>query len=277
MKNLYQIKLTKSINWDSLGEISALIAGSRGSGKTYLLLTLIAELASLPIDNNLVGSFKIPTQIYLIDLKNDLAQIAPLLPAGRVAKTKDEAVKLLNNFLDLMQKRLDFIANSGRHFATAKKLKMCPYYLVIDEFSGLNLAFNLNDRIEKSEKIQLFNGLKRLVLLGRSAGFGLIITSQQISVNNSGISTDLIQNVGLKIHMGNASEIAYKQTFGNEVEIPLNMFLKPSEGLIWLDDPMYGHQVRPFAAPRINSNFWEILETAFKAQEDDKYLLLINK
>lgn len=259
--NKFAVKLTKSIIWDPVTQISALIGGSRGSGKTYLLLYLIACMGSY-------GG-----QIYLIDVKNDLAQVAPLLPQKRVAKTADEALELIKHFRKIMFKRLKLISEKG-HFTTAKNLNLSPFYVIIDEFSSLNLAFSGNTKEEKNKKFEFHKILKEVVLLGRSAGFGLIITSQQISVQNSGISTDLQENMGLRVHMGMASKQAYSNTFGFDFEIPENIYLKPSEGLIWLDSQDFGQTVLPFAAPKINTDPWQMLENAFKSTQDEKKYLI---
>lgn len=257
----FEIKLSKSITWDPLNQISALIAGSRGSGKTYLLMYLVRSLA-------VSGG-----QIYVIDVKNDLAQIKPLLPADRVAINADEALKLLIHFRDLMFKRLDLIKDKG-HFATAKSLELSPFYLIIDEFSSLNLSLSGVSKEEKSKKFEFNKLLKEVILLGRSAGFGLIVTSQQISVQNSGISTDIQENIGLRVHMGMASKTAYANTFGYDFEIPESLYLKPSQGLIWLDSQEFGQTVRGFAAPRISQNPWNLLKEAFENTQDErKYLI----
>ena len=78
----YSVHITKSIKWDIADHISALITGARGSGKSFLLLALIAMLATLPQNqNDLLGTSMIPTQIFAIDLKNsDVARLKMLLP-----------------------------------------------------------------------------------------------------------------------------------------------------------------------------------------------------
>lgn len=269
----YKIKITKSINWDCISQISAIIAGSRGSGKTYLLLSLIAQMGSMPaLPGKLIGLGTSPTQFFLIDIKNDLAQIAPLLPDGRVGNDADSALEVMRTFNSLMKKRLKWLRDHPQHFITAKSMGLVPYYLIIDEFSSLNMAFSGISKDEKAKKFEFNRLLKEIVLLGRSAGFGLIISSQQISVENSGIGTDLQQNVGLRVHMGMATETAYRQTFGNDFELPQGLYLEPAQGLIWLDDPLIGNQVRSFASPWISGDFWQILETALKNQDSDYYL-----
>lgn len=257
----FDISITRSIKWDPIAQISAILAGSRGAGKTYLLIYLIRSLALLQ------------GQIFVIDVKNDLGQVKPLLPEGRVALNADDALILVKHYRKLMFERLELLKDKG-HFATAKSLGLVPFYLVIDEYSSLNLAFQGVSKDDKAKKFEFNKILKEVVLLGRSAGFGIIITSQQISVQNSGISTDLQENTGLRVHMGMSTRTAYSNTFGYDFEIPEGLYLKPSQGLIWLDNPEFGQSVRGFAAPRINEDPWDFLEQAFRnTQNAKKYLI----
>lgn len=273
---MYNLSLTKSIKWDIATHISALITGARGSGKSFLLLSLIVMLATLPQgQNSLLGSSMIPTQIFAIDLKNsDIARLQHLLPANRVAHTKDDALKILEKFIDLMKQRLEFIQNKKPFGSTAKSLGMPAFYLIIDEWSATSATFN--DAVTKEEKVQKFkwfNLMHELMMLNRQALFGVIIATQQATVTNSGLSTAIQEEVGLKIHMGNASSEAYRLTFGNDLKIP-NEYLDVGEGMLWLESQNLDW-VTPFAAPYINTeNFWNILQKALIAQDDTKYLKL---
>lgn len=219
MINRYEVNITKSIKWNIADHISALITGARGSGKSFLLLSLIVMLATLPQkQNDLLGTSMMPTQIFAIDLKNsDVARLRMLLPSNRVAHTKNDALKILERFVDLMKRRLEFIQNE--------------------------------------------------------TPFGVIIATQQATVTNSGLSTAIQEEVGLKIHMGNATSEAYRLTFGNDLKIP-NEYLDVSEGMLWLEGQNLDWAT-PFAAPYIDTdNFWNILQQALVNQSDEKYLKL---
>ena len=108
----YTLTLSKSLAIDAYKQINFLIAGARGSGKTYGALILITELASFPRLNSdeLLGIGELPTQIYIVDFKNsDLARLGELLPSGRVATNKEEAIKVVSDYDEKMHKRLAFI------------------------------------------------------------------------------------------------------------------------------------------------------------------------
>lgn len=272
--NKYDIKLSRSLNWNIASNISGLIAGARGSGKTFLLFSLIAMMTTLPLtDNALLGLSLIPTQIFAIDLKNaDIGRLKHLLPKGRVATTKDEALKVLTTFVDLMKQRLNYIEHEKPFGATAKSLGMPAFYLVVDEWSATTAVFNnAMTKEDKLKKYQWFNTWQELMMLNRQALFGALIALQQATVVNSGLSSAIQEEVGLKVHMGSATSEAYRLTFGNDLKIP-DDHLKSSEGMLWLEGQS-SEWVTPFAAPEIKTDsFWSILNDALSNQSTSKYL-----
>ena len=189
---MYVVNITKSIRWNIADHISALITGARGSGKSFLLLSLISMLATLPQkQNQLLGTSTIPTQIFAIDLKNsDIARLERLLPTNRVAHTKRDALRILERFVDLMKQRLEYIQNETPFGSTAKSLGMPAFYLIIDEWSATSAVFNnVVTKEEKIQKFKWFNLMHELMMLNRQALFGVIIATQQATVTNSGLST----------------------------------------------------------------------------------------
>ena len=276
MSTMYVVNITKSIRWNIADHISALITGARGSGKSFLLLSLISMLATLPQkQNQLLGTSTIPTQIFAIDLKNsDIARLERLLPTNRVAHTKRDALRILERFVDLMKQRLEYIQNETPFGSTAKSLGMPAFYLIIDEWSATSAVFNnVVTKEEKIQKFKWFNLMHELMMLNRQALFGVIIATQQATVTNSGLSTAIQEEVGLKIHMGNATSEAYRLTFGNDLKIPTER-LDVGEGMLWIEGTNYDWAT-PFAAPYIDTgNFWNILQQALVNQSDEKYLRL---
>lgn len=273
--NLYSLPITRSLNWDAMGHMSALISGARGTGKTFFAFSLIAALSTLPASKvHLLGSAELPTQVFVIDLKNaDMARLSALLPKGRVANDKESAIEVVDRFRSLMDERMKWINNSTPFGSTAKTLQMPLFYLIIDEYSATSAAFNETvTKEDKSMKYHWFSTIHQILMLGRQLGFGVIIITQQASDVNSGLSTALKEEFGLKAHMGPANDASYRLTFGNEAEIPTQE-LSTGEGLIWLEGITDNGYLLPFAAPFVDTdNFWQILKSSFQYQDTEKYL-----
>ncbi|AZN75895.1 cell division protein FtsK [Lactobacillus acidophilus] len=271
----YTLTLSKSLAIDAYKQINFLIAGARGSGKTYGALILITELASFPRLNSdeLLGIGELPTQIYIVDFKNsDLARLGELLPSGRVATNKEEAIKVVSDYDEKMHKRLAFIKN--REFgATAGTLGMPMFYLIIDEWSATNAAFSQGITKEDKNLRYKWNALiTDIAMLNRIPGFGLGILSQQISVLNSGLNSSIQEEAGMKLHFGAANMSLYRLTFGNDIQIP-EMSLETGEAYAWIEGLTSSGYVIPFGMPEIEpSRLWNYLKVSLSNQDDDKFL-----
>ncbi len=277
----YLLTLSKSLSLDGYKKINFLCAGARGNGKSYGTLILVAELGSFPrLDKNqLLGTGQLPTQIYCVDFKNsDMARLAEFLPAGRVATNKEEAIDVVTRYDQLMHKRLDFIKKKS-FGATAGTLGMPMYYLIIDEWSATNAAFNQGiTRIDKDLRYKWNSLITDIAMLNRVPGFGLGIISQQISVINSGLNSSIQEEAGLKLHFGSANMSSYRLTFGNDIQIP-EMNLATGEAYAWIEGLTSSGYVIPFAMPEIEPNkLWNYLRQSLSCtQDDEKYLFFTSK
>ena len=273
--SLYEVALSKSLSWNAAKQVNSFVGGTRGSGKSFFALSTVAQLGSLPrVDKSkLLGIGTAPTQIFAIDFKNaEFGRLAELLPQGRVATNKQDAVEVVNHFDELMHERLKEI-RSFPFGATAQKLKMPLFYLIVDEWSATNSAFmNGMSRDDKDLRYRWQKLIQEISMLGRAAGFGLIIISQQISVGNSGLSSAIQEEAGLKVHFGAANLESYRLTFGSEVQIP-DVQLGVGEAFAWIEGVTTSGFVIPFASPYIDtSSMWSILTRALAYQDDDYYL-----
>lgn len=260
MNKNFEIRLTKSISWDASKAINALIAGSRGMGKSYMTMALMLRLANLSP----------PTQIFGIDFKqSDISRLNNLLPNKRIASNKEQIFDLLNHFIELMKKRRDFINSKSEFGATANSLKMPLFYLVYDEFGAFTSVLSNK---EKKEHDAL---LSQIMLLGRQYNFGIILVSQQVSVGNSGLNSNLKEQCGLIIHMGTATKEALRITFGNEIDLYSN-YLGIGEGQLWMQGLTNGFTL-PFVAEDLaNVDLWSTFKYVFaNSQNDEKYLYMM--
>lgn len=258
MNKNFEIKLTKSISWDASKAINALIAGSRGMGKSYMTMALMLRLANLSP----------PTQIFAVDYKqSDISMLSKLLPNGRVACTKDDIFDLLHQYIKLMKKRRKYINSQNKFGMTANKLKMPLFYLIYDEFGAFTSVLSSK---EKKDHDAL---LSQIMLLGRQYNFGIILISQQVSVGNSGLNSNLKEQCGLIIHMGTATKEALRITFGNEIELYSN-YLGIGEGQLWMQGLTDGFTL-PFVAENLSSiDLWDAFKKTFVKQNDDDFLYM---
>lgn len=280
MNTNYILTLSKSLTVDAYKQINCLIAGARGAGKTYGALILIAEMASFPRinQNELLGTCQLPTQIYIIDFKNsDLARLGALLPSGRVAINKEEAIRVVTDYDNKMHQRLSFIKNE-EFGATAGTLGMPMYYLIIDEWSATNASFNQGmTKADKDMRYKWNALITDIAMLNRVPGFGLGIISQQISVINSGLNSSIQEEAGFKLHFGNANMSSYRLTFGNDIQIP-DLNLETGEAYAWIEGLTSSGYVIPFGMPEIkNDKLWDYLKQALIYQDDGRYLFKTTK
>lgn len=256
----YDIPLTKTISYDSSKHINVLLAGSRGMGKSWFGMYLILKLSSL----------KSPTQIFTIDYKqSDISRLKKLLPENRVAITKDEIFSILEEFVALMKKRAKFVNENTEFGATANDLGMPLFYLIYDEFGAFTQTLSTKEKKHHDDLIS------QIVLLGRQYNFGLLAIMQQASVGNSGLNSSVKEQFGLIAHMGSASSAAYRQTFGESIEVP-NLKLERGHGFLWLQGLTTNGNVYPFVAPNLTGiDLWESFKKAFSNQNTIDYLSMI--
>ncbi len=176
-----------------------------------------------------------------------------------------------------MHKRLSFIKNE-EFGATAETLGMPMSYLIIDEWSATNAAFNQGMTKKDKDMRYKWNSLiTDIAMLNRVPGFGLGIISQQISVINSGLNSSIQEEAGLKLHFGDANMSSYRLTFGNDIQIPA-MNLETGEAFAWIEGLTSSGYVIPFGMPEIKpSKLWDYLKQSLRYQDDSKYLFKTTK
>ncbi|WP_270614698.1 FtsK/SpoIIIE domain-containing protein, partial [Blautia massiliensis (ex Durand et al. 2017)] len=140
------LRLMKNLVWEYDALPHALIAGGTGGGKTYFLLTLIEAL--LHTD----------AVLYILDPKNaDLADLGTVM--GNVYHTKEEMIDCEHpNY------------KTGENYAY---LGLPPCFLIFDEY----VAFF--EMLGTKESVSLLSQLKKIVMLGRQAGYFLIVACQR--------------------------------------------------------------------------------------------------
>ncbi len=208
-----RLKLMNNVYWayDSLPHM--LIAGGTGGGKTYFILTLIEAL--LHTDSKL----------YVLDPKNaDLADLENIM--DNVYYRKDDMLACIEQFYE------DMLARS-------EEMKRHPNYKTGENYAYLGLPANFlifdeyvsfMDMLGK-ESTKVVDKLKQIVMLGRQAGFFLILACQRPDAKYLG--DGIRDQFNFRVALGRMSELGYGMMFGSDVQ--KQFFLKPIKGRGYVD------------------------------------------
>ena len=188
------LRLMKNLVWEYDALPHALIAGGTGGGKTYFLLTLIEAL----LHTNAV--------LYILDPKNaDLADLGTVM--GNVYHTKEEMIDCVNAFYEGMVQRSEEMKRhpnykTGENYAY---LGLPPCFLIFDEY----VAFF--EMLGTKESVSLLSQLKKIVMLGRQAGYFLIVACQRPDAKY--FSDGIRDNFNFRVGLGRISELGYDREY----------------------------------------------------------------
>ncbi|MEG3006086.1 MAG: FtsK/SpoIIIE domain-containing protein [Oscillospiraceae bacterium] len=208
-----RLQLMKNVFWkyDSLPHM--LIAGGTGGGKTYYILTIIEAL----LHTN--------AKLYILDPKNaDLADLQTIL--SNVYYRKEDMTSCIDKFYDDMMARSEAMKlmhnyKTGENYTY---LGLAPHFLIFDEY----VAFM--EMLGNKENIAVLNKLKQIVMLGRQAGFFLILACQRPDAKYLG--DGIRDQFNFRVALGRMSELGYSMMFGDTAK---QFFLKPIKGRGYVD------------------------------------------
>ncbi|MFJ5965916.1 FtsK/SpoIIIE domain-containing protein [Bacillus sp. NPDC093026] len=209
-----RLMLMESIDWeyDKLPHI--LIAGGTGGGKTYFILTLIEAL------------LKTNAKLYILDPKNaDLADLNTVM--SDVYYKKEDMTACIDQFYEAMMVRSEEMKQMegykiGENYAY---LGLAPHFLVFDEY----VAFM--EMLASKESTAVLTKLKQIVMLGRQAGFFLILACQRPDAKYLG--DGIRDQFNFRVALGRMSELGYGIMFGSDVQ--KQFFLKQIKGREYVD------------------------------------------
>lgn len=208
-----KMRLMQNTYWEFDSLPHMLIAGGTGGGKTYFILTLIRAL----LETNAV--------LYILDPKNaDLADLSSVLP--NVCSRKEEIVQCITEFCTAMHERsadMKRMENykTGENYAY---LGLSPHFLVFDEY----VAFM--EMLTSREREDVLNKLRQIVMLGRQAGFFLILACQRPDAKYLG--DGIRDQFNFRVALGRMSELGYSMMFG---ETKKEFFFKNIKGRGYAD------------------------------------------
>lgn len=207
------LRLMKNVWWEYDKLPHMLIAGGTGGGKTYFILTIIEAL------------LRCNAVIYVLDPKNaDLADLSAVMQ--EVYYKKDDITACIDRFYDGMMARSDamkFMENykTGENY---DYLGLAPHFLIFDEY----VAFM--EMLTTKENAAVLNKLKQIVMLGRQAGYFLILACQRPDAKYLG--DGIRDQFNFRVALGRMSELGYSMMFG---EVDKDFFLKQIKGRGYVD------------------------------------------
>ncbi|MEK4303751.1 FtsK/SpoIIIE domain-containing protein [Oceanobacillus sp. FSL K6-0251] len=208
------LKLMDSMYWEYDKLPHMLIAGGTGGGKTYFILTLIEAL------------LKTDAKLYILDPKNaDLADLATVMPD--VHYKKEDMMACIDQFYEDMMTRSEEMKQMER-YKTGENyayLGLVPHFLVFDEY----VAFM--EMLASKESTAVLTKLKQIVMLGRQAGFFLILACQRPDAKYLG--DGIRDQFNFRVALGRMSELGYGMMFGSDVQ--KQFFLKQIKGRGYVD------------------------------------------
>lgn len=208
-----RLRLMKNVWWEYDKLPHMLIAGGTGGGKTYFILTLVEAL----LRTNAV--------LFILDPKNaDLADLQAVMP--NVYYKKEDMLSCIDSFYEKMMKRSEDMKQmegykTGENYAY---LGLPANFLIFDEY----VAFM--EMLGTKENTAVLNKLKQIVMLGRQAGFFLILACQRPDAKYLG--DGIRDQFNFRVALGRMSEMGYGMMFG---ETDKDFFLKQIKGRGYVD------------------------------------------
>ena len=144
------------------------MVGITGSGKSYTLMGLIAQLLNWPV----------PPVMYYADPKgSDIAVLGGSLAPERAADDIDSIIDLLRQFYSAMLARKAEMRDklSGKFGADFTEWRLPAYIFIMDEYA----AFQASIAKDKRRREEVEEILRNVVLMGRQLGFFAWICMQK--------------------------------------------------------------------------------------------------
>lgn len=179
-----------------------LVTGKTGSGKSYAIFNILIQLMLKRV------------KPVIVDPKNaDLTAIAHISNL-ECANTADEAIAVITEFRNQMnQRKIELNQHLTNNLAKDySDFKLMPKFIIIDELAALQMM------LDKEQKAQFNAVLTEIILMGRQAGFFVIIGMQQ--ANATLISTNVREQMNAVFVLGQSGAQTYVVAYGAGVDVP---------------------------------------------------------
>lgn len=237
--NKYQIMIDP---YTVLDLSSMLICGSTGSGKSYLIYSIIIQL--IHATNK--------CELFMADPKRSSMFVIGMAINGKnIACNMNEIIELLERFVDAMKIRQAEMESvlSEKLDADYRHFKFAPMYFIFEEYASfITMLQNEDKKTRDHVKSMLYS----VVLMGRALGVFLIIIMQKS--DSSLIDTAIRDNLPIKILLGNAEQTTVTTIYGTSTVLP-DRICKRGEGFV--TEPFKAPKPRFIQIPELN---FDILE-----------------
>lgn len=239
-----RIQLSKYDYWD-LKLPSLSISGASGSGKSRVAYYIINQMLRETSDEN----------IFICDPKADELAVysRQIFKLKQVYTEKDDILQVMQQVNKLMIERYNIRQNHDIS-KDGKMVEFEPVFVVFDELSAFQAMLSKKpDKETKEKEADFFNSLfKQLAVKIRACNIHFLIISQQLNAQNLGGSTELREQMSIKIAMGNITSENYKMNF-NENKDKSQILTKDTVGSGYIQ--IEGQEVKNYQAPMIYTEF----------------------
>jgi len=194
------IDLGYGVNYNPIKCPHILVSGGTGSGKSVFISFLILEL------------LKRQSTVYIADPKNsDLGSLSYYFGNKYVATTPNNIARIVRIVVEEMQERYQVMRDNFQYASNFSEHGFKPICLILDEMGAFQASGT--DKKSKEVIVEVMDGIKQIILLGRQAGVFILISAQQMRAET--LNTDLRDNLGLRIALGANSSEGYRMVFGS--------------------------------------------------------------
>lgn len=213
------IDLGYGVNYNPIKCPYILVSGGTGSGKSVFISFLILEL------------LKRQSTVYIADPKNsDLGSLSYYFGEEYVATTPNNISRIVRQVLEQLHERYQYMRENFQYGANFSEHGFKPIWLIFDEMGAFQASGT--DKKSKEVIVEVMDGIKQIILLGRQAGVFILISAQQMRAET--LNTDLRDNLGLRIALGANSSEGYRMVFSSATPDKLKPIKVKGAGYLYM-------------------------------------------
>lgn len=249
----HKIDLGYGFVYDPTKTPHILVAGGTGSGKSVFISFLILEIFRKRSEISRENS-----EILICDPKNsDLGSLSVYLGTEKVATTPNNIARVVRFAVEAMKSRYAYM-NEPENFVYGSNFADHGFqqsWLIFDEMGAF--VATATDKKSKEVVNEVMDGIKQLILLGRQAGTFVLIAGQQVNASN--LSTELRDNLGLRIALGANSQEGYRMVFGSAMPETIPPIDVKGSGLLYMQGSGK-ESAQYYEAPYMSSDEFDFIE-----------------